>query len=158
MLREMSLKSVRTSIGSVAQETSRSPAGNESVFPRVDALFADAMDAFPGSAWLHLFIAQYVNVYRGNRHIEMLHLGAAEVCIRHACNVTPPVISLTAQSLSPMADVLFLLHQRRAVIRQQDDAAAVGAMSVSSRMRFEKLRIRADNLTLKARQEQVWPW
>ncbi len=45
----------------------------------VESIYSDALDVFPNSAWLHVFIAQHIRVYRGNRHMELLHLSAAEV-------------------------------------------------------------------------------
>ncbi len=47
----------------------------------VDALYSSAVQHFPDSALLHVFIAQYLRVYRGNRHLELLHIAAAEVSI-----------------------------------------------------------------------------
>lgn len=48
----------------------------------VETLYSDALQQFPDSAVLHMFVAQYVRVYKGNRHVEQLHLGAAEVRAR----------------------------------------------------------------------------
>ena len=45
----------------------------------VDALYSSAVQHFPDSALLHVFIAQYLRVYRGNRHLELMHIAAAEV-------------------------------------------------------------------------------
>lgn len=47
----------------------------------VESLYSDALDVYPNSAWLHIFIAQHIRVYRGNRHLELLHLTAAEVLL-----------------------------------------------------------------------------
>ncbi len=46
----------------------------------VELMFADALAAFPSSARLHWFVSQYVRTFKKNRHIEQLHLMAAEVC------------------------------------------------------------------------------
>lgn len=53
------------------------------------------------------------------------------------------------------ADVAFLVQLRRAQIRQSDSSNGTGSMSVNSRLRFERFKARADEFTLKARQEQV---
>lgn len=45
----------------------------------VENLYADALDSHAHSALLHLFVVQHMQVYRGNPHIELLHLTAAEV-------------------------------------------------------------------------------
>jgi hypothetical protein len=53
----------------------------------VERMFADALAAFPASARLHWFVSQYVRAFKKNRHIEQLHLMAAEVCCfcRYEC-------------------------------------------------------------------------
>lgn len=45
----------------------------------VDALYSRALDFFGDSAFLHVFIAQYLHEYRANRHLELMHIAAAEV-------------------------------------------------------------------------------
>lgn len=45
----------------------------------VEDVYANALSHLQRSALLHIFIAQYMQVYRANHHIESLHLTAAEV-------------------------------------------------------------------------------
>ena len=45
----------------------------------VEDIYANALNRLQRSALLHIFIAQYMQVYRANHHIESLHLTAAEV-------------------------------------------------------------------------------
>lgn len=40
---------------------------------------AKALKANPTSAWLHYLIAQYLAVFRTNKHVELMHLAAADV-------------------------------------------------------------------------------
>ncbi len=70
----------------------------------VDLLYATAMDHFRDSALLHVFIAQYLRVYRGNRHLELLHIAAAEVreCVLVLARVSSPVL--------PVVDVAVLAY------------------------------------------------
>ena len=59
-------------------------------FPQdVDALYAAALDYFSDSAFLHVVVAQYLSVYRANRHLELMHVAAAEVpeCSIPSCSV-----------------------------------------------------------------------
>ncbi len=46
---------------------------------KVDRLYGEALNKFRGSAQLHVFIALYIQHYRPNHHLELLHLSAAEV-------------------------------------------------------------------------------
>jgi hypothetical protein len=48
----------------------------------VQDLYAWALQAFPSSPLLHVFIARYLFTYRRNRHLCMQHLKLAEV---HVC-------------------------------------------------------------------------
>ena len=45
----------------------------------VDDLYARAISYFKDSAMIHVFAAQYYNIYRGNHRIEQMHLTDAEV-------------------------------------------------------------------------------
>ncbi len=49
------------------------------VLQQVEQLYASALEAFPSSARLHWFVSQFVRYYKVNRHVEQLHLVAAEV-------------------------------------------------------------------------------
>jgi acyl-CoA-binding protein len=102
----------------------------------VENWFADCLEKLPGSAWLHVFAAQYAHIYRANKHIESLHLTAAEG--KHG-----------------KFDVIQLVQQRRAQIRRAEEASGAGAMSVVSRIKFEKHRGLVDEHTLRARQDQM---
>lgn len=63
------------------------------------------------------------------------------------------------QGKKPPFDVMMLVQIRRHQLRQQDDAVKTpGSMSVASRMRFEKLKARIDEATLRARQQQAAFW
>lgn len=55
----------------------------------VDALYATALNHFPDNAILHVFVAQYLNVYRANRHLELVHIAAAEVRPSSCCGRVP---------------------------------------------------------------------
>jgi hypothetical protein len=99
-------------------------------------LFADSLEVFVGSAWLHVFIAQYIRIYRGNRHVELLHLTAAE-------------------SKKPSIDVEYLLYQRRRQTRQEDDSSGLGAMSVMTRIQFERYKNESEEFSVRAREKQV---
>ena len=45
----------------------------------VDELFLHALDIFEESSMLRAMLAQYIRIFRANRHIEMLHVASAEV-------------------------------------------------------------------------------
>ena len=45
----------------------------------VDELYARACDYFDEDAVIHVFAAQYYNIYRNNHRIEQIHLTEAEV-------------------------------------------------------------------------------
>jgi hypothetical protein len=106
-------------------------------FPQdVETWYADCLEKLPASAWLHIFVAQYAHIYRGNKHIESLHLTAAE-------------------GKNGRFDVAQLVQQRRWHIRRSEEAAGGGTMSVVSRIKFEKHRGLVDEHTLRARRDQM---
>jgi hypothetical protein len=45
----------------------------------VDDLYARAIKHFKDDAMIHVFAAQYYNIYRSNHRIEQIHLSEAEV-------------------------------------------------------------------------------
>ena len=45
----------------------------------VDELYARACDYFDEDAVIHVFAAQYYNIYRNNHRIEQMHLTEADV-------------------------------------------------------------------------------
>lgn len=47
------------------------------------------------------------------------------------------------------------MGSRREEIRLEDSKAGAGAMTVASRMKFEKLKVESDDLVLRAREKQV---
>lgn len=59
---------------------------------RVETLYADSLERDHASPWLHMFVAHYIQVYRRNRHVELLHLAAAEV---GCCNASLCVSTCT---------------------------------------------------------------
>lgn len=92
------------------------------------------MEFFPQSSMLHLFIAHYLNIYKGNRHLEINHLAAAE-------------------SKSPSMDEAFIIYQRRKELQEADDSTGAAKMNVITRVRFEKYRGEAQDSELKARKQ-----
>ena len=129
----------------------------------VELFLSEEMEKMRNSPWLHLFIAQYVQVYRENKHVEALHIAAAEVSSAKCCQPLESrsqflCVPSFAQSSDAPYDVAFLVQLRRAQIRQSDTSTGTGVMSVNSRLRFERFRVKADEYTLIARQEQANFW
>jgi hypothetical protein len=44
-----------------------------------EEVYAKAMANHEANAFLHMLAAQYVRMYRKNKHVEMLHISVAEV-------------------------------------------------------------------------------
>ena len=42
-------------------------------------MYSKELLAHPGDLWLHMFVAQYLQSYRNNKHVELLHLACVEV-------------------------------------------------------------------------------
>jgi hypothetical protein len=51
----------------------------------VEIVYSQAFEVMPSSAQLHWFASQFVRQHKLNRHIEHLHLRAAEVCVHLCC-------------------------------------------------------------------------
>lgn len=103
----------------------------------IDDVFADALEQHRRSAILHMFVAQYMQVYRQNTHVELLHLSAAE-------------------AKNPAFDVSFWLYQRRRQINQDSKQGGnVAAMSVVTRIKFERARSTSEKCFIVATEKQV---
>jgi hypothetical protein len=100
-------------------------------------VLADALEQHRRSAILHIFVAQYMQVYRQNTHVELLHLSAAE-------------------AKNPAFDVSFWLYQRRRQINQESKQGGnVAAMSIVTRIKFERARSTSEKCFIVATEKQV---
>ena len=103
----------------------------------VESLYADALEKVRRSALMHVFVAQYMQVYRQNHHVELLHLSAGE-------------------AKNPPFDASFWLFQRRRQISQDENKSSnVAAMSVLTRIKFERAKTTSDRAFILATEKQV---
>ena len=91
-------------------------------------------------ALLRLFLAHYIRMYCGNRHIEQLELRA-----------------LQSQPLP--FDVAFFVYQRSRELKLEEKASRVaGTMTIEAHMKFDTYKARADRQVLSARENQAELW
>jgi hypothetical protein len=109
-------------------------------------LYLRAVEHFQESAVIRVFAAQYYNIYRSNHRIEQIYLTEAGVCARSppvgrclwrraalVCRFTTLRVScsrwapspLSAQTLSPTFDIVFIAFQRLHQLRQVGQRAGV---------------------------------
>lgn len=101
--------------------------------------FVEAVEAFPSSALLHMFIASYLRHFRKNQHLEQVHLAAAE-------------------AKRPSPDELFMVFARRKQMSEADANSSSDRMTVMQRVHFEKLKTDAIQSSIHAREHQVAFW
>jgi hypothetical protein len=108
----------------------------------IDDLYADAGAAFPGSALLSLFTAQYHGSIQGNRHLERIHL--------RACR---------AKAGGSAIDVL-CMAAGQAWARDSGDASnhTAARMTVERRMRYEQLLAQSRAEVTACREAQLSFW
>ncbi len=105
----------------------------------VDDLYQRALAFFSDDAMLHVFAAQYFNIYRASHRLEQMHLSEAEVGVGPLCctnsgtaaGVLPASTPFSAsppppcphpfprkQRKNPTLDIVFIAFQRLQQLRQ----------------------------------------
>ena len=96
------------------------------VLLQIDKLYEAAVAGPDCGALLRLFLAHYIRMYCGNRHIEQLELRA-----------------LQSQPLP--FDVAFFVYQRSRELKLEEKASRVeGKMSIEAHVKFDMYKARAD--------------
>jgi hypothetical protein len=105
---------------------------------QAEDILAHALSRNDSSAWLHALTAQYIAAFRGNKHVELLHLSSAEAC-------------------QPAFDCEYFLFERRTRMRMAESKASV-SMSALSRAKFDDITATRDEMCVMARQHMIEFW
>lgn len=101
----------------------------------IQNLYEDAAGIFSGSSILELFVATFLGYVQRNRHLELMHLRAAE-----------------AKSDTMALDIRFFCWERMRIIDQEEAANNSVRTSVIRRLQFDRLAVESENLCMRARQ------
>jgi hypothetical protein len=101
-------------------------------------ILANALSKNDTSAWLHALTAQYIATFRGNKHVELLHLSSAEAC-------------------QPSWDCEYFLFERRTRMRMAESKSSA-SMSALSRAKFDDITATRDEMCVTARQQMIEFW
>ena len=136
----------------------------EAALETAEKLFVDSLARLRGNGYLHLAVAQYARWYRGNKHIEKLHLSAVEVCLCFVLNIDACISHICLrcicflQSSSALFDVRLMARLRLEDIRREESTDSSGSLSIASRVKYEKLKAEVDRSFVTLRDKQVDFW